>query len=108
MEFTESAELRSVVAYISRRKEQRLIQSFMALHDNFEGLCGAILHRNHLPSVDYVVNKLLAGEVRLKSKIDKETSPPATPDVLVAPYRSSDGSAPRTSMAVPLDKCVFL
>ena len=104
---TESAELRAVAAYISRREEQRLVQFLMALRDDFEGLRGAILHRSPLPSVDSVVNELLAEEVRLKSKIDLETPPPAAPAVLAASYRSFGGSAPRPSMIVSLDKCIF-
>ena len=102
---TESAELRAVAAYISRREEQRLVQFLMALRDAFEGLRGAILHRSPLPSVDSVVNELLAEEVRLKSKIDKESPSPAVPAVLAAPYRSPAGSTSRSSL--PLDKCAF-
>ena len=52
---TESAELRVVVAYISRREEQRLVQFLMALHDDFEGLHGAILHHSSLPHVDLIL-----------------------------------------------------
>lgn len=39
----------------------------MALRDDFEGLCGTILHRPPLPSVDLMVNEFLAEEIRLKS-----------------------------------------
>ena len=98
---TESAELKTVAAYISRREEQRLVQFLMVLRDDFEGLRGATLHRSPLPSVDSVVNELLAEEVRLKSKIDKESPSPAVPAVLAAPYRSPVDSTPRSSL--PLD-----
>lgn len=54
--------------YCTYREEQRLVQFFMALRDEFEGLHGTILHRIPLPSVDSVVNELLAEEIRFKSK----------------------------------------
>ncbi|KAE9596296.1 putative transcription factor interactor and regulator CCHC(Zn) family [Lupinus albus] len=43
----------------------------MALRNDFEGLRGSILHRTPLPSVDSVVNELLAEKVRLKSHSEK-------------------------------------
>ena len=64
---TEPAELTAVAAYIKRREEQRLVQFLMALRFDFEPLRGSILHRTPLPSVDSVVNELLAEEIRLKS-----------------------------------------
>ncbi|XP_062100793.1 uncharacterized protein LOC133806717 [Humulus lupulus] len=68
---TESTELRAFAPYIVRRDAQRLVQFLMALRDEFEGLHGTILHRSPLPSVDSVVNELLAEEIRLKSCVDK-------------------------------------
>lgn len=44
----------------------------MANLDEFEGLRGTILNRNHLPSVDNVVNELLAKEM-CKSRVDRRS-----------------------------------
>jgi hypothetical protein len=52
----ESSEFKVVKAYTDQREEQRLVQLLMALHDDFEGLCGSILHRTPLPTVDSVVS----------------------------------------------------
>ena len=52
----ESSELKGVKTYTDQREEPRLVQLLMALRDDFEGLRGAILHRNPLPSVDSVVS----------------------------------------------------
>ena len=43
------------------------MQFLMALQSDFEGLRGSILHRSPRLSVDLVVSKLLAKEIRLKS-----------------------------------------
>ena len=48
--------------------QQRLVRFFMALCDDYEGLCGLILHRSPLPSIDSVINELLTAEIRLKSQ----------------------------------------
>ena len=42
------------------REHQRLVQFLTALHIDFEGLRGSILHRSPLLSVDSVVSELLA------------------------------------------------
>ena len=68
-----------------------MVQFLIALRDDFEGLRGAILHRSPLPSVDFVVIELLAEEIRLKSKIDKEPLSPTPPSVFAVPQRSSGG-----------------
>ncbi|KAL5577089.1 hypothetical protein UlMin_018788 [Ulmus minor] len=60
-------DLQGLFSYIACREEQRLIQFFMALRDDFEGLRGSILHCSPLPYVDLVVSELLADEIRLKS-----------------------------------------
>ncbi|XP_062093433.1 uncharacterized protein LOC133799432 [Humulus lupulus] len=68
---TESAKLQAFAPYIARRDAQRLVQFLMALRDEFKGLRGTILHRSPLPSVDSVVNELLAEEIRLKSRVHR-------------------------------------
>ena len=62
-----STELKIVKAYIKKIENQRLIQVLMTFRDDFESLCGSILHRNPLHNVDSVVNELLAEEIRLKT-----------------------------------------
>jgi hypothetical protein len=49
---TKSAKLKAYGAYIDRREQQRLIQFLTALHSDFEGLRGSILHRSPMSSVD--------------------------------------------------------
>jgi len=53
---TELVKLKAYGAYIARREQQWLIQFLIALHSDFEGLKGLILHHSPLPSVDSVVN----------------------------------------------------
>jgi hypothetical protein len=62
---TESAELKICGAYIKRKEQQRLVQFLTALRNDFEGLRGSILYCSPLPSIDSVVNELLAEEIRL-------------------------------------------
>jgi len=42
-----------------------LVQFLTALHGDFEGLRGSILHRSPLPFVDLVVSELLVEEICL-------------------------------------------
>ncbi|XP_075475089.1 uncharacterized protein LOC142505850 [Primulina tabacum] len=104
---TESAELRAFEPYISRREAQRLVQFLMALRNDFEGLRGTILHRSPLPSVDSVVNELLAEEIRLKSKVDKVSVTPTTPSVFAAPQQSPPSNQNRSAPKVSPDECAF-
>ena len=103
---TEPAELTAVAAYIKRREEQRLVQFLMALRFDFEPLRGSILHRTPLPSVDSVVNELLAEEIRLKSNGAKENSLSGTPSVFAVPPRSYGGIQNRPVRALQ-DECSF-
>ncbi|XP_019425863.1 PREDICTED: uncharacterized protein LOC109334254 [Lupinus angustifolius] len=102
---TESAELQAFTPYTDRREQQRLVQFLMALRNDFEGLRGSILHRTPLPSVDSVVNELLAEEVRLKSHsekgiVDKGILP--SPSVFVAPVVTG-----KSQGIVNYDECSF-
>lgn len=76
----------------------------MALTDDFEGICGTILHRSPLPSLDSVVNELLAEELRLKVAPGKGLLPLPCYAVLAAPI-SSLINRPPTRM--PFDECSF-
>ncbi|GFZ18573.1 remorin family protein [Actinidia rufa] len=64
--FMELAVLQTIDEYVQYREKQRLVQFLMALRDQFEPLCGAILHRSPLPSVNGAVHELIAEETRLK------------------------------------------
>ena len=68
---TESTKLKTCGASIECREQQRLVQFLTALHSDFEGLRGSILHRSPLPSVDFVVSELLAEEIHLRSYSEK-------------------------------------
>lgn len=76
----------------------------MALTDGFEGIRGTILHCSPLPSVDSVVNELLAEELRLKVAPGKGLLPLPCYTVLAAPI-SSQINRPPTRM--PFDECSF-
>ncbi|PWA75926.1 hypothetical protein CTI12_AA210260 [Artemisia annua] len=88
---TEPAALSSFDPYIKRRESQRLVQFLMALHHEFEGLRGSILHRDPLPSVDSLVSELLAEEIRLKSLDDQKIVAQQGSSVFAASQRSSNG-----------------
>lgn len=59
----------------------------MALHDDFEGICGRILHRIPLPFVDLIVNDFLAKEMHFKSHAEKGILPAPNSFVLVTHQR---------------------
>ncbi|XP_075494786.1 uncharacterized protein LOC142532357 [Primulina tabacum] len=103
----ESAELRAFEPYISRREAQRLVQFLMPLQNDFEGLRGTTLHRSPLPSVDSVVNELLAEEIWLKSKVDKVSVTNTTPSVFAAPQHSPPRNQNRSAPKVSPDECAF-
>lgn len=50
--FTEPEQLRTYDPCLAFREEQRLVQFVMALHDDFEGIRGNIMHRHPRPFVD--------------------------------------------------------
>ncbi|XP_062114820.1 uncharacterized protein LOC133827805 [Humulus lupulus] len=107
---TESTELRAFSPYIAWRDAQRLVQFLMALRDEFEGLRGTILHRNPLPSVDSVVNELLAEEIRLKSRVDKGGAekgilPSPNPSVFAVPHQPASINQHKTQAKVGYNEC---
>lgn len=67
MALNKPTELQALKVYTNFIEQQRLVQFFMALQDDFEGLRWMILHLHPLPNVDVVVNELLAEEIQLKS-----------------------------------------
>ncbi|KAI3815241.1 hypothetical protein L1987_14902 [Smallanthus sonchifolius] len=99
---TESAALKVFKPYIDRREEQRFVQFLMALRSDFEGLCGTILHRSPLPTIDSVVHELIAEETRLKSQVDKGPKVTTTSVVFVVP-----SNQPRQGAKVAFDECAF-
>ncbi|XP_062116485.1 uncharacterized protein LOC133830512 [Humulus lupulus] len=103
----ESEELRAFAPYIARRDEQRLVQFLMALRDDFEGLCGSILHRTPLPSIDSLVSELLADEIRLESQAGKGILPVPSPSVLAIPLRHFTHHENKPHTKVGVDECSF-
>jgi len=61
-----------------------LIQFLTALHSDFEGLRGSILHHSPLPSVD---SELLAEEICLQSYFEKGIISASNPSVLAIPSK---------------------
>jgi hypothetical protein len=53
-----------------------------ALHSNFEGIKGLILHCSSLPSVDSVVSELLVVEIHLQSYSEKRILFASNPSIL--------------------------
>ena len=101
---TEPAELKAFKPYTDRREEQRLVQFLMALRSDFEGLCGSILHRTPLPTVDSVVHELIAEETRIKSHAEKSPNI-ATPDIFAGPQRPQYSTRNHPRLAP--DECAF-
>ena len=79
----------------------------MALHSDFEGLRGLVLHRSPLPSVDSVVSNVLAEETCLKSHSEKGTLSTSNPSVLVVPSKSSSNNQNMTFTRATFDEYNF-
>ena len=83
------------------------MQFLMALDSDFEGLRGSILHRSPRISIDSIVSKLLAEELRLKSHSEKGILSALNPYVLVVPSKSPPKSQNSTYTWVVFDECSF-
>ena len=64
-----------------------MVQFLTALHNDFEGLKGLILHHSQLPFVDSVVSELLAEEIRLHSYSKKGILSASNPSLLAVPSK---------------------
>ncbi|KAK4485459.1 hypothetical protein RD792_008100 [Penstemon davidsonii] len=104
---TEPTDLRGNSSFITYREEQRLVQFFMALRNDFEGIRGSILHRSPLPSVDSVVSELLAEETRLKSHSGKGLLPSPSASVLAVPSRPPANNRNQPYVPTAPDECRF-
>lgn len=104
---TGPADLSLNASYCTYREEQRLVQFLMALRDDFEALRGSILHRSPLPHVDFIVNELLAEEVRFKSHAGKGILPAPTQTVLAVPSKYPPNGQNRYRTRVAIDECSF-
>lgn len=103
----EPEKLSSNELYYTFREEQRLVQFFMAPRDDFEGLRGSILHRSPLPSVDSVVNELLAEEIRFKTAHGKGILPLPNHTVLAVPPKFQTNSQNKQHVKTAIDECSF-
>jgi len=104
---TELAKLKASGAYLERREQQRLVQFLTALHSDFEGLRGSILHRSPLPFVDSVVSELFVEEIRLQSYFENEIFSASNPFVLAVPSKPSSNHQNKLYTRVSFDKCSF-
>jgi len=82
-----SVELKAYSAFIDRRKQQWLVQFLTALHSDFKGLRGSILHYFSLSSADFVASELVAEEIRLQSYSEKGILSALNPFVLAIPSK---------------------
>ncbi|PWA52684.1 hypothetical protein CTI12_AA256050 [Artemisia annua] len=98
--------LSSFDPYIKRRESQGLVQFLMALHHDFEGLRGSILHCDPLPSVDSVVSELLVEEICLKSLDDRKIVTQQGSSVFVASQRSLNGIQ-KGHWKSAIDECAY-
>ena len=53
--------------YATRSDEMRLYQFLMALHDDYEPVCGQLLHQIPTLSLDATLNELIREETRLQT-----------------------------------------
>jgi len=81
-----------------------LVQFLTALHSDFEGLRGSILHHSPLPSVDSVVSELLAEEIHLHSYSEKGILSASNPSVLVVPSKPFSNHQNKPYTRVGFDK----
>jgi len=84
-----------------------LVKFLTALHSDFEGLRGSILHRSPLSSVDSVVSELLAEEIRLQSYSEKGILSASNPFVLAIPSKSFSNHQNKSYTRIGFNKCSF-
>ena len=53
--------------YATRHDQMRLYQFLMALHDDYELVCGQLLYQIPIPSLDAALNELFREETRLQT-----------------------------------------
>jgi len=104
---TESVELKACGAYIECREQQQLIQFLIALHSDFEGLRGSILHCFSLLSVDSVISELLAEKIRFQFYSEKEILYASNHFVLAVPSKSFSNHQNKPYTKVDFDECSF-
>jgi hypothetical protein len=103
----ESTELKAYGAYIDRREQQQLIQFLTALHSDFEGLRGSIMHRSPLLSVDSIISEILVEEIHLQSYFEKGILSTLNPFVLAVPSKSFSNNQNKPYTRVAFDECSF-
>jgi len=79
----------------------------MALHSDFEGLRGSILHRSPLSSIHSIVSKLLTKERRLQYYFEKEILSALNPSVLAVPSKSFFNHQNKPYTRIAFDECNF-
>jgi hypothetical protein len=84
-----------------------LIHFLTALHSDFEGLRGSILHRSPLPSIDSIISELLAEEIHLQSYSEKGILSVLNPSVLAVPSKPFFSHQNKPFTGVGFDACGF-
>ena len=84
-----------------------MVQFLTALHSDFEGLRGSILHRSPLPSVDLVVSELLVEEIHLQSYSEKGILSASNPSVLAVPSKQFSNHQHKPYTRIGFDECSF-
>ena len=84
-----------------------MVKFLIALHSDFEGLGGLILHRSSLPSVDSIVSGLLAEEIHIRSYSKKKILSTSNSSILVVPSKSFSNHQNKPYTEVAFDECNF-
>ena len=104
--FTEPKELGSNAVHCTYRGAV-VVQYLIVLRDDFEGIRGTILHHSPLPSVDSVVNELLAEEIRLTDEPRKALLFLPNQPVLVTTTSNQVTAQSSQASRTPTDECSF-
>ena len=92
-------------AYIACREHQWSVQFLIALHNDFEGLKGSILHHSPLLYIDSVVNKLLVEEICFQFYFEKEIISTYNPYMLPVLSKLLFNNQNKSFTRVAFDEC---
>ena len=79
----------------------------MALHSEFEALCGTILHHSPLSYVDSIVNELLTKEIHLNYQARKRFLSTPHIFVLAVPSRPPSNNKNKPYSKVSMGECNY-
>ena len=84
-----------------------MVQFLIAIHNDFKGFEGLILHHSPLPSVHSVVSELLAEEIHIRSYSENEILSTSNSSVLVVPSKPFSNHQNKPYTKVAFDECSF-